>query len=167
MREIWRAIPGTDGWYEISTSGHVRSWVERGWHEKRRAKEPHLMKCSLTPKNGLIVMIRQKRFTVKNIVRDVFMGGERPGYVLAHKNGDRSDCSVENLVFVTRKQLNAVSNRSKRKVVKKVSIYGRKVLEFYPSVREAAEKNFLSNHGMTNRIKKKIVVDGVYFCYDR
>lgn len=95
------------------------------------------------------------------------MGGERPGYILTHKNGIRSDCSVENLVFVTRKQLNAINNRNKRKVVKKVSIYGRKVLEYYPSLREAAEKNFLSKHGMTNRIEKRIVVDGVFFCYDR
>lgn len=165
MREIWKPIPGTDGWYDVSTHGRVRSWVGRGWHEYYKAKEPRLLKGSLTPQNGLIVTLGKKHFVVKNVVWDVFLGGKRPGYVLAHKNGLRSDCSVENLMFVTRKQLNRVSNRNKRKVVLKANDRG-EVLAVYPSLTEAAKKNFLSPHGMQNRIKKKLVVDGIFFCYD-
>lgn len=65
MREIWKPVPGTDGWYDVSTHGQVRSWVGCGWRERYRAKEPRLLKCSLTSQNGLVVTLGQKRFTVK------------------------------------------------------------------------------------------------------
>lgn len=97
MREIWRPVPGTDGWYDVSNLGEVRSWIRPSLaHGKFRAEKPKIM-CPWVNHRSAYVRIAGEAIRVKDLVRDVFLGGKQKGLVLRHKDGDPANCSVYNL----------------------------------------------------------------------
>lgn len=73
MIETWATIPGTDGLYDVSTHGRVRSYSDR--HRGRLAK-PHLLKYDPGPRGHLRVSLTidgtVKRFLVHRLVLSVF-----------------------------------------------------------------------------------------------
>lgn len=102
--EVWRPIPGYDGWYEVSNLGGVRSWRPRGG--VGRAAEPRTLapavsgtgylRVHLTPLQG-----RPHKRNVHSLVTEAFLG-PRPGDMqVAHLNGIRTDPRIENLAYKT------------------------------------------------------------------
>lgn len=168
MVEQWREIKGTDGNYEISNLGRVRSWrnVKRG-----RRKEPFLMKTHI--KNGspgktglelVVDLANRKSVLVRHLMRDTWMEGKKPGYVVTHKNGDIHNVELSNLRYTTRQKL-CVKYRNRRKPVVKLDSEGEPV-EWYSSCNEAAKKNFVVPSTMSYRISKGIISDGFRYEYD-
>lgn len=100
---------------------------------------------------------------IKNMVRDIWMGGPKPGFQVQLIDGDPAHCSIYNMRYATQAEINKAKDTSLRRPVAKYR--GGTVLEFYRSVREAAAKNYLSLPGMHNRIRRRTVVDGVRFDY--
>lgn len=164
MRETWKPVPGTDGWYDVSNLGEVRSWIRPSLaHGKFRAEKPKIM-CPWVNHRSAYVRIAGEAIRVKDLVRDVFLGGKQKGLVLRHKDGDPTNCSVYNLEFVTKAQINKERRNPNSRTVAKMEPWG-KVIEFYPSARDAARKNYLSTSGLIGRIKRKSIIDGVWFKY--
>lgn len=175
MAEQWRPIPGFGGLYELSNLGEVRSWrVLGGKHKKgERASEPRILAPTLRRRSSGQQILEISLWdgekssypmNIRNLVRDIWMDGPQPGKVLALANGDPTNCSVYNLKYITRAEVNRTKDTSLRKPV--VKCEGKEVVDVYRSVVDAAKKNHLTVSGLRNRIRRKTVVDGFYFRFE-
>lgn len=177
MAERWRPIPGYGGMYEISNFGEIRSWrINGGKHKSTdRADQPHILKpfyrIRKSKKNDLQIPLwdgkqKTKPVSVKNLMRDVWMQGEIPGKYVAFKDGDPKNCALHNLRYADLREQYKGRILSQRKPVLKCTA-DHEVICIYKSAVEAAKKEFLSPSGIRNRIRRKAVIDGVYFKHDK
>lgn len=107
VAEIWKEIPETNGEYEASNLGRIRSlgrWIE--WKTRwgtigRRWHEGQLM--ALIPHRGYLVVKVGKSGTwgVHQLVARAFHGPCPDGYVVDHVNTIKTDNRPENLEYVT------------------------------------------------------------------
>lgn len=103
--EIWKAIPGYEGHYEVSTLGNVRSLVNsRG----RLSKQPRLLVLSFNKwgkaRCGLQLRgVKRRRFQVHRLVLETFIGPCPEGQEGSHKNGDSRDNAISNLCWESHK----------------------------------------------------------------
>lgn len=177
MSEQWRPIPGTDGLYEISRHAEIRSWrMPGGKHATgARAKEPRILTPVIQRKKDghrfLTISLwiaegRRVTFIVKYLMRDIWMQGPKEGMVVRIIDSNPENCSLHNLEYVPQAKGNRKYEDSQRRPVAKRSI-NHEIVAYYKSVREAAEKNYITQSAMSKRIKRKIVADGFYFEFAR
>lgn len=107
--EIWKDIPGCDGYYQVSNNGKLRSidhYVNIGYGAKRLSKgrELHPVKC----KNGYLeaqINYKGERiiFLLHRLVAMVFI--ENPDNLpeVNHKDENIQNCHVDNLEWCTSK----------------------------------------------------------------
>jgi len=101
--EVWRAIPGYEGAYEVSDQGRVRSLdrvTDRGRRWKGRLMTPTALQ------NGYLVVSlwrdgAQKTPLVHRLVLAAFVGPAALGHEALHANGKRSDNRLSNLSWGT------------------------------------------------------------------
>jgi hypothetical protein len=122
MSEIWKAVPGFEGSYEVSNMGRVRS-VDRfvdligrwGKPEKRRYKgrirKPFTSPCNKYLMVLLCVNSRKTSRTIHSLVLEAFVGPCPPGEEGRHRNCKHHDNRLENLTYGTRKQNREDSRR--------------------------------------------------------
>ena len=175
----WRDIPGFDGLYQISRMGEVRSW-RRLQPDGSPAKEPRIIREH--PKNRgrqsrtryvlLTKLDGSKRdYSVIRLMVDAWLGGPRPGLVAYHKNGDLADHCLNNIGFITRKELaRKYGSAGTRKPVAKVDANGR-IVEVYSSAAAAAKANYMSYPSVLDRchgrIKHPYKLDGYTYRFER
>lgn len=106
--EIWREVPGYDGWYECSTEGRVRSWKSPGNNqagERPRSDVPRPVRPACTRGEYLFVNLSRggavKSFRLNRLVLTAFEGPPFEGAQACHRNGDRSDNRLDNLYWGT------------------------------------------------------------------
>lgn len=96
MTEIWKAVPGYEDRYEVSSEGRVRSLV-RG----------HILRGG--PHKGGYVLLHlygrgpRKVTTLHAVVAEAFLGPRKPGEIICHGDGDSRNNRVENLRYGTYK----------------------------------------------------------------
>lgn len=177
MMDQWRPIPGFDGWYEINRHAEVRGWrLDGGAHKAGvRAKEPHIIKPVMVRRSSGYRYLSVGLWTpggkkvgkaVKLLMRDVWMQGKKSGMVVTILDENPSNCSLHNLAYVPVNKGSKKYFDSSRKPVAKYNLMN-EVVAFYKSVQEAANKEYLTLSGMRNRIRRKSVVDGFYFKFER
>ncbi len=110
--EEWRAIPGYEGFYEVSNLGRVKSL---GRVVERKNNRSHSVRggiLKLGEKNGYV----QTKLTIANVRRDknvhvlvasAFIGPRPEGLIVLHGENGKLDNSVGNLSYGTYKQNNA------------------------------------------------------------
>ena len=106
--EIWKDIKGYKGCYQISSYGRVKSLERKSIsgkaiREKILKNTPGLnnyMVVNLFSKDGV-----KRTFRVSDLVMQAFNERYKRHRDLGHwvhnKNGDKSDCRLENLIFLT------------------------------------------------------------------
>jgi hypothetical protein len=96
--EIWKEIPNTNGDYQISSLGRVKSKKWGDW----KILNPHTEK---TGYKGLKIRYvgsdRRKNVLVHWLVADAFLDRPKGKVEINHIDSDRTNNKVENLEFVT------------------------------------------------------------------
>ena len=122
-KEIWKDVPGYEGYYQASNLGRVRSldrWVTRIDGRKIFYKG-FIIKGSMNNKGYMRTTLRKsgknKTLSFSQIVAMTFLNHNPEGLkiVVDHINGDRSDDRLENLRIVTFRENTSTCFRSHKK----------------------------------------------------
>lgn len=172
-KEKWKDIPGYGGTYQASTEGRIRKvWpksgkttIMRGYQRTRGNNSQRMaMRVHLTKPDG-----KRVERTVIGLISETFFCAAA-GKIAIHSNGLKSDNSVHNIEFVTKKELGQrFGKNSKRKPVVKIDRHG-EIIACYTSAREAARNNFVSYQTVIDRcngvVKKEFALDGCTYRWD-
>jgi hypothetical protein len=108
--QIWRAIPGYEGYYSASDSGLIRSedrlvpHVRDGKRLKGRIIRHRINKQNGYPCVNLMRLSIEKTFPVHVLVALAFIGPRPAGMEVAHFDGDRMNPAASNLRYATPKE---------------------------------------------------------------
>lgn len=95
-REIWKAIPGYEGFYEISTAGRIRNLQTKRFL-KTKSNQPYYQVW--LNKNGLREIKK-----VHQLVALTFLGEPPPGCVVNHIDLNKHNNCLTNLEYATSSQ---------------------------------------------------------------
>ena len=108
MTEEWKAIPGTNGYYEVSSLGRVRSLM---------CDRTRVMKLVQKPNGVFKVNIRppgkpQRSIQVNRLVLEAFRGP--PGYreIAYHEDGDKKNNRLGNLAWISESYQKRLTHRA-------------------------------------------------------
>ncbi|MCM1246663.1 MAG: hypothetical protein NC293_13575, partial [Roseburia sp.] len=154
MIETWKDIPGYDGKYQADKEWNIRRVFPSG---KTRKMTPYHRKMSGSQR--LVVKLtkdgKSKEEIVVQLIAKTFLGQPPPGHVPYHVNGCQLDNYVNNIKYISRRELGKLTGaKSRRRPVAKMDREGDTV-EVYPSARTAAKKNFMSYQTVIDRCNGK------------
>lgn len=148
MEEIWKPIPGYEGFYEASDFGNVRSVKRNGTRingtilAAAKAKRGGYMRVSLS------VFGKTKNCLVHRLVWEAFNGRIPESMCINHKDENKENNNLSNLELLTYAQNNIYGTRLERvraktlngpcsKAISQYDLCGNLIKEF-PSISEAA-----------------------------
>ena len=137
-REIWKPVPGYEGFYEVSSLGRVRSVdrvIIRKNGEKRTVKGTILSPTKR--KDGyLTIGLRRegshKTHKIHRIVMLAFVGEPPEGkYEVDHKDGNPENNRLSNLEYVSRKEnyMRMAANQGRGALVERLEQLEKRVSE--------------------------------------
>lgn len=109
-RTIWKPINGFEGYYEVSNKGHIRSLCRTVVQKDLtvRVSRGRIISPSVNNRGYLRVNLYKpelngtyKSLLVHRIVALAFLPTENPDWDVNHKSGDKRDCSVDNLEWLS------------------------------------------------------------------
>lgn len=116
----WVGIKGTNGFYQVSNTGQVRSFNGAGRYPKRSTK-PKMLSPYLNKKRGYcyvsVQLPKHKNRAVHRLVAEHFIDNPKNKPQVNHKDCNKQNNSVENLEWVTPLENvnHAISNNRKPK----------------------------------------------------
>lgn len=105
--EIWRPIPGWEGYYEASNHGRIRSVNRTVRHSYGRTRHltGRVLKERANPQGRPMVNLchdgKYKNHTIHSLIAATFIGPRPQGAIIRHLNDDPWDNRVENLAYGT------------------------------------------------------------------
>lgn len=159
----WKDIPGYNGKYRVNRNADVQRVFPSGLV---RDMTPYRKK---NKGNGLFVKLtingKSKEVAVLKIMAETWYSNQDKNLVPYHKNRNVTDNHVDNIGFITRRELGRLTGHmaKKRKCVIKISKDGEEV-DIYRSARVAAKENNMSYQTVLdrchNRVKNPFALDG-------
>lgn len=102
--EIWKDIPGCENIMQASTLGRIRS-LDRSMTSKNGKTRPYKGRIIVPVRlNGgyyIVSLPGQKRRLIHRVIATTFIPNSAGKPCVNHKNGDKSNNSIENLEWVT------------------------------------------------------------------
>ncbi len=174
-KDEWFPVPGYGGWYEANAEGDIRSWKTSRNKKRetplilkpcRRGGMAHCPSVVLRNENG-----KRENVYVHKIIASVFLGETPEGMIIGHRDNCQTNNNIYNLFFTTRKEVGKrTGGKFNRRPVLKVDKNGN-IIDSYPSVKEAAEKNFIDVRQIYKHCGKQLKYPFKYqdytFRYDR
>lgn len=171
----WKDIPGYEGLYQVSDGGMVRSVdrtakvMSRWGFAVTRSLKGRVLSTSAFPNGYMKVSLgRDNCQLVHRLVALAFIDGDTSMQV-NHKNGIRSDNSVENLEWVTCSENHLHSYRElprKQHVwTKPVSLIKGGVAVVFPSILAAAKSIGVHQASVSSAVNKKHLCRGYEVAY--
>ena len=155
MKEIWKAIEGYEGLYQVSNLGRVKSKARdvvehRSWGNRITSLPERIMKQSYLPEGYKIITLsknsKQKTYRVHRLVAQQFLPNPENKPDINHKNGIREDNRVENLEWVTNLENQRHSwSQLGRKQNRTVKVLCVEINKEFDSIKDAAEYLGLSS----------------------
>ena len=105
--EEWRTVDGTDGFYEVSDRGRVRTWRKGKWG---RASAPRVLSPGPDGAHGHLAVNLclgngvRRRGKVHRLVALAFLGAPPPGTEVRHLDGNPKNNDLSNLAYGTRRE---------------------------------------------------------------
>lgn len=102
--EEWREVPGSDGWYEVSDLGRVRSWYLAG-HSGVRREVPLIRRAHAKDTGHLVLTMKTldpPHRSVHSLVAEAFIGPRPEGTEVRHLDGNPCNNHRSNLCYGTR-----------------------------------------------------------------
>ena len=154
MLETWTNIQGYDGKYQVDREGNVRRIYPSGktrllkpYHKKMKGSQRLVVKLTIDGKSKEVILMQ--------IVAKTFLGPAPEGHVPYHRNGCQSDNYVNNIAYISRKELGKKTGaRSRKKSVAKINSNG-EIVDFYSSARKCAKQNYMSYQTIIDRCNNK------------
>ena len=124
MRDTWKDIPGYGGKYQADTEGNIRRVYQSG---KTRFMTPYRKKMSGSQR--LVVKLTKdgkgKEEVLIQLIARTFIGPCPPDHAPYHKNGVQSDNYIQNIGYMSRKELGRLTGaKSRRRPVAKIGSDG-------------------------------------------
>lgn len=102
-KEVWRAIPEYEGYYEASSLGRIRSVPRNGTRKNGTILTPNVKKSGyanvLLSKNDI-----RKTHRIHRLIAQAFIPNPEDKPQVNHKNGDKLDNRVDNLEWATSRE---------------------------------------------------------------
>ena len=155
MKETWKDIPGYRGKYQLDREGNCRRVYPSGKYrmmtpfrkQRKNSSDKRFVKLTIDGK--------AKECNFLQLMAITFLGPAPEGYVPYHINGCQGDNYINNIAYISRKELGKLTGpTSRRKAVAKINADG-EIVEIYKSAREAGRKNFMSYQTINDRCNRK------------
>lgn len=168
--EIWKEIPGYEGYFEVSNLGNFRSKdreVFSRWGGTRNYPGKMLKTELMQDGYSRIVLMKdaiRKRYMCHRVVAETFLPNPEGKPYINHIDGNRSNNCVNNLEWCTQSENEqhsisvlgkSMKNKTFPKKVKCVELD-----TIFPSMKKAVE--FLGNNACNEGIKKAIIAGRKY-----
>lgn len=161
----WREIEGYKYPYRLSEEGEMQRWDRDHWRDVRvyiGGRRRVLVRLIFA--DGV-----RRPVPMSRLMANVWLGGQREGMCLVHKNGAKLDCGVGNLEWRTRSETARMSTGKGRKPVVKLNRQG-EIVGIYPSIKDAAAANHISEAAVNKRclrwIRDPYRLDGHDYRYE-
>jgi hypothetical protein len=157
--EAWKVINGSDGKFVVSNYGRFK----RIYKNKTSFLLPFLKKKTGYMEVKVTYNGAYKSYKVANLVGIHFVGKPKPGQVLRHKNGIKTDDFAGNLEYIQKSVLGkSTGPLSKSKPVIQLDKDSLEVLGEFRSAREAGRKCYLSYQAVLDNCNHKSKSSGGY-----
>lgn len=154
MIETWKDIPGYNGKYQVNSEGNVRRIYKNGktkmltsYLKNQRKRYVYVVKLTIDGKSREEIIL--------GLMARTFLGPAPKGYVPYHINGCKSENNIQNIAYISKKELGKRTGaKSRRKSVVKIDSNG-EIVDVYSSAREAARQNYMSYQTVMDRCNGK------------
>lgn len=107
--EVWKPVVGYEGRYEVSSLGRIKALARNIHYKDGRvgSLEERLIKGTLTKAGYFVVSFdSKKRKLVHQVVAEAFLGVPEYKLTVNHKDGNKTNNTLENIEWNTYKQNN-------------------------------------------------------------
>lgn len=143
--EVWQVIKGSDGKFKISNYGRVKRVCKNG----EKFLLPYIKKRTGNMKIKVQFNGVYKIHRVKDLVAAHYLRKPKPGEVLCHANGDKTDDYAGNLKWTTRQKLGQkTAFKSKSKEIVQLDPQTYEIIAEFRSSREAGRNTPYSHQSI-------------------
>lgn len=163
---MWVDILGYKFPYRINEDGIVQKFDGKNWITLKPILSGNRAEVSMRKNDGT-----RCKVPVVRLMANAFLGGQKPGFSIIHKNKSKLDNSIWNLKFVKKGDAARLSGSPKRRSVEKIDREGN-VVDLYRSQAAAAKANYISKNSVSERCRNKVkdpylLTGGYTFRYEK